>query len=71
MSSWEEMYQSTPPWDIGKPQPELVKLEKSGKILGQILDVGCGAGENTLYFSEKGYDIAGVDFTPSAIAMAK
>lgn len=71
MSSWEEMYQSTPPWDIGKPQPELVKLEKSGKIQGQILDVGCGAGENTLFFSEKGYDITGVDFTPSAIAMAK
>jgi len=71
MNSWEEMYQSTPPWDIGKPQPEFVKLEKSGKIQGQILDVGCGAGENTLFFSEKGYDITGVDFTPSAIAMAK
>lgn len=34
------------PWNIGEPQPVLVDLERSGRIRGDVLDAGCGLGEN-------------------------
>jgi predicted RNA methylase len=37
------------PWDIGAPQPEIVRLGEEGRIVGQVLDVGCGTGENALH----------------------
>jgi SAM-dependent methyltransferase len=37
-----------------------------------ILDMGCGAGEPiTRYFVEKGYDLTGIDSSPSLIGMCK
>ena len=44
-------YRGTPPWDIGRPQPDFVRLEEAGEIRGSVLDVGCGSGENVLYLA--------------------
>lgn len=36
-----------------------------------ILDVGCGAGHKTKYFTEKGFKVTGVDFSENLLAIAK
>lgn len=38
---------------------------------GRILELGCGAGNLTLWLAQKGYDAFGVDITPNAIDWAK
>jgi SAM-dependent methyltransferase len=70
-NSFESAYLGTPPWDIGRPQPAIVRLAETGQITGSVLDVGCGTGENVLYLAEHGYAVAGVDGAPTAIKMAR
>ncbi len=73
MAGFEPRYRESepPPWDIGKPQPEVVRWETAGKIEGSVLDVGCGTGENALYLAERGHPVVGVDAAPTAIARAR
>jgi len=70
-NSFESAYLGTPPWDIGRPQPAIVRLAQTGQITGSVLDVGCGTGENALYLAEHGYTAAGVDGAPTAIKKAR
>jgi SAM-dependent methyltransferase len=69
--NFELAYRGTPPWDIGRPQKEYVQLEQAGEIVGSVLDVGCGTGENALYLAAQGHDVWGIDFTPTAIQKAQ
>ncbi|HYC19721.1 MAG TPA: class I SAM-dependent methyltransferase [Candidatus Bathyarchaeia archaeon] len=71
MVDFSSVYNDAPPWDIGRPQKEFVQLEEAGEIVGSVLDVGCGTGENALFLAAKGHDVWGVDFTPSAIEKAR
>jgi len=71
VSFFNSAYLGTPPWDIGRPQGEFVKLEETGRILGVVLDVGCGTGENTLYLAGRGHKVLGVDSAELAIKKAK
>jgi len=59
------------PWDIGAPQPEIVKLAEEGEIVGDVLDVGCGTGENALFLAAHGRQVLGIDFAPVAIERAR
>jgi len=68
---FEPTYQGTPPWDIGRPQPVIVRLAESGQISGSVLDVGCGTGENVLFLAEHGFAAAGIDGAPTAIGKAQ
>ena len=65
------MYQSAPPWDIGRPQNEFLQLAEKGAIRGRVLDVGCGTGEHTLMAAARGLEAVGVDTTATAIAIAE
>lgn len=38
---------------------------------GTVLDVGCGAGHKSLYFSERGFKVKGIDFSEKMIEIAK
>ena len=64
-------YESTPPWDIGRPQPAFVELLEHGEIRGRVLDVGCGTGEHSLMAAAAGLDATGVDIAAAAIAQAQ
>lgn len=68
---FDVMYRGTPPWDIGRAQREIVKLAESGLIEGDVLDVGCGTGENALSLADRGYKVWGIDSAPKAIAKAR
>jgi len=48
-----------------------VLLERSGELNGSILDVGCGTGENSLFFASHGHDVVGVDSSTRAIRKAQ
>jgi len=68
MEIFEQAYHDwPPPWEIGRAQHEFVALEEAGEIAGDVLDVGCGTGENALYLSECDHEVWGVDAVPAAI----
>jgi cyclopropane fatty-acyl-phospholipid synthase-like methyltransferase len=71
VSFFNESYRGTPPWDIGRPQKEFVQLEENGRILGDVLDVGCGTGENILFMATRGHRVLGVDSAELAVKKAK
>ena len=71
MDFFENAYQQIPPWDIGRPQREFVELAGSGAITGDVLDVGCGTGENALYLAGRGHRVWGIDAAPTAIEKAQ
>jgi SAM-dependent methyltransferase len=68
---FESAYHGTPPWDIGRPQPAIVRLAETGQISGAVLDVGCGTGENAIYLAERGLAVTGIDGAPTAIRKAR
>ena len=72
MISWEDAYKTTPPWDIGHSQPAFVEIVENGELTKTtVLDVGCGTGENALYFAQKGFSVVGIDLSTRAISRAK
>lgn len=64
-------YAGRPPWDIGHPQPEFIALAKSGRLTGQVLDVGCGTGEHAMMAARLGLPATGVDLSQRAIQAAR
>jgi SAM-dependent methyltransferase len=64
-------YEGTPPWDIGRHQPAFAVLADAGEIVGPVLDVGCGTGENALFLAARGYEVTGVDAVQAAVAAAR
>ena len=68
---FNDAYRGTPPWDIGRPQPEFVSLANEGLIRGSVLDAGCGTGEHAILFAGLGLKTLGIDASPLAIEKAK
>ena len=71
MADFSVAYASTPPWDIGRPQPAFLALAEVGALHGRVLDAGCGTGEHALMAAALGLDATGIDSTPVAIEQAK
>ncbi|WP_067813636.1 class I SAM-dependent methyltransferase [Nocardia inohanensis] len=69
---WDSAYDDgTAPWVIGEPQPAVVELEAAGWVRGTVLDIGCGTGEHAIFLAERGYEVCGLDVSPSAIRQAR
>jgi SAM-dependent methyltransferase len=69
---WDASYHRGPaPWDIGRPQPAIVRVASEGGFAGAVLDVGCGTGENALHVARLGLPVLGVDVAETALAMAR
>lgn len=67
----ESLFGSRPPWEIRAPQPAFVALDEAGLISGAVLDAGCGTGEDALHLAAKGYEVTGLDLSPTAIELAR
>jgi SAM-dependent methyltransferase len=69
---WDASYRDGPaPWDIGVPQPAIVRLASEGGFAGAVLDAGCGTGENALHIASLGLPVLGIDVAETALAMAR
>ncbi len=72
----EKIYGETPPadipWNIETPPKALVKLINAGQVQPcKTIDMGCGAGNYAIYLASVGFNVTGVDISPSAIALAE
>jgi SAM-dependent methyltransferase len=68
---FELLYEGTPPWETGRPQPALLALAETGAIRGRVLDVGCGTGEHALLAASLGLEATGIDLVAAAIDRAR
>lgn len=71
-SDWEERYRKGDlPWDTGKPEDELARLVGDETIpVCAAMEVGCGTGTNVIWLAQQGFNVVGVDISPTAIEMA-
>lgn len=72
----DKIYRNMPleeiPWNIETPPDALVELIESGKVKPcKTIDFGCGAGNYAIYLASVGFDVTGIDISPSAIKTAK
>ena len=70
--SWDEAYQqNNVPWDIGRPQPAILRVAEWGGLVEPVLDSGCGSGEHALLAASMGLEVHGVDVSHTAIERAR
>ncbi|HYK96502.1 MAG TPA: class I SAM-dependent methyltransferase [Candidatus Dormibacteraeota bacterium] len=70
--SWDDAYlHNRVPWDIGRPQPAIVRLADAGDLQEPVLDSGCGSGEHALLAATSGLIVTGVDISRLAIERAR
>lgn len=72
----DKIYMNMPrkdiPWNIEEPPKALVELVESKNIKPcKAIDLGCGTGNYVIYLASKGFDVTGVDISPTAIKIAK
>jgi cyclopropane fatty-acyl-phospholipid synthase-like methyltransferase len=72
----DRIYQTVPldriPWHMETPSTVLVELVESGIIQPcKTIDLGCGAGTYAIYFASVGFEVTGVDSSPTAIRIAQ
>jgi SAM-dependent methyltransferase len=71
----EEIYSNTSldkiPWNIRQPPKQLVELIESEKIVPcRAVDLGCGAGNYSIWLATKGFQVTGIDFSKKAVELA-
>ena len=69
---YRNMHPAEIPWNIETPPKALVELVESGKVKTcKTIDLGCGTGNYAIYLANIGFDVTGVDISPTAIKIAK
>ena len=60
------------PWDIGKPDLNLVHTVTTAPIAPcKALEIGCGTGDNAIWLAEQKFDVIGIDASEIAIDKAR
>jgi SAM-dependent methyltransferase len=62
---------TTPPWDNNAPSESVIAWQSGGLIHGDVLDIGCGLGDNAVYLAKNGHTVTGLDISPTALKTAK
>jgi len=72
-TDWEDAYrQGTPPWDVGKPHAELLRILSEGHFRsGTVLELGCGTGADAVYLARRRFEVTAVDCSPIALERAR
>jgi cyclopropane fatty-acyl-phospholipid synthase-like methyltransferase len=70
--SWDDAYQhDRAPWDIGRPQPAILRLADADELVEPVLDSGCGSGEHALLAATLGLEVTGIDISHLAVERAR
>ena len=69
---WEQRYVDDQlPWDSGKPDVHLGRcIDEFSVKPGKALEIGCGTGTNVILLDALGFDVVGLDISPTAIERA-
>jgi 2-polyprenyl-3-methyl-5-hydroxy-6-metoxy-1,4-benzoquinol methylase len=59
------------PWDFGGVPAVLKSFLARSVTPGRVLIPGCGGGYEVQAFHAAGYDVTGIDFSPTAVEQAK
>ena len=62
---------STPPWDTKAPNENVIAWQTGGWVHGDVLDIGCGLGDNAVYLAKSGHKVTGLDISPTALITAE
>jgi len=64
---WEKEWKGKPRWPVSSfAEKALPIIKKAG--LTEVLDLGCGAGRDSLYFEENGLSVTALDVSESGIS---
>ncbi|MBG6084094.1 class I SAM-dependent methyltransferase [Zhihengliuella flava] len=67
---WEEHWEQRPAGGMLAPNPHTVQATR-GLTPGTALDVGCGTGTEAVWLAERGWWVAGIDISATALATAR
>ena len=75
-NAMDTIYRTIPldkiPWNRETPPEAFIKLVENGKVRPcKTIDLGCGVGNYAIYLTQKGFQVTGLDFSPTAIEKAK
>lgn len=59
------------PWDSKAPKESVIAWQEAGLIRGDVLDIGCGLGDNAIYLAQHGHSVTGLDISPTALITAE
>jgi SAM-dependent methyltransferase len=71
--AWNRMYRGTPSWELGQPDPVLVRALDDRLVQGpgRALDVGCGTGDNAIELAARGFEVTAIDIADRPLAIAR
>jgi SAM-dependent methyltransferase len=76
-SEWWTQFYSDPnrkcPFFTKNPNQDLIELVENSELIppSKVLELGCGNGRNSNYLSDRGFEVEAIDFSETAIAMAR
>jgi thioredoxin reductase/SAM-dependent methyltransferase len=68
-AAWDERYRSSSGVWSGRPNAQLV-AEAADLSPGTALDLGCGEGADAVWLASRGWQVTGVDWSPTALQRA-